>query len=45
MFFLRKLHHTVIMKIKNNVVLWFNKYQGERDPCKHILAVKKLVKV
>ncbi len=32
MFFLRKLHHTVIMKIKNNVVLWFNKYQEKGLP-------------
>lgn len=39
------VHHTVILeKDKERCTCeWFSKYQGERGPCKHVLAVKKLV--
>lgn len=38
------VRHTVILDDKNErcTCEWFSKYQGERGPCKHVLAVKKL---
>lgn len=41
------VHHTVIIQEEKErcTCEWFSKYQGERDPCKHVLAVKKLVNV
>lgn len=39
------VHHTVIIEEEKErcTCEWFSKYQGERGPCKHMLAVKKLV--
>lgn len=39
------VHHTVILENEKErcTCEWFSKYQGERGPCKHVLAVKKLV--
>lgn len=39
------VHHTVIIDEEKErcTCEWFSKYQGERGPCKHVLAVKKLV--
>ncbi|BAP29981.1 SWIM zinc finger protein [Chryseobacterium sp. StRB126] len=39
------VHHTVILEEDKErcTCEWFSKYQGERGPCKHVLAVKKLV--
>lgn len=39
------VHHTVIIEEEKErcTCEWFSKYQGERGPCKHVLAVKKLV--
>ncbi|WPO90312.1 SWIM zinc finger family protein [Chryseobacterium sp. HR92] len=39
------VHHTVIIEEEKErcTCAWFSKYQGERGPCKHVLAVKKLV--
>ena len=39
------VHHTVIIDNGKErcTCEWFSKYQGERGPCKHVLAVKKLV--
>ncbi|PIF44379.1 SWIM zinc finger protein [Chryseobacterium sp. 52] len=39
------VHHTVIIDSDKErcTCEWFSKYQGERGPCKHVLAVKKLV--
>lgn len=39
------VHHTVILdRDKERCTCeWFSKYQGERGPCKHVLAVKKLI--
>ncbi|WP_426480748.1 SWIM zinc finger family protein [Chryseobacterium sp. R2ACT005] len=39
------VHHTVIIEQEKErcTCEWFSKYQGERGPCKHVLAVKKLV--
>lgn len=39
------VHHTVIIEDKKErcTCEWFSKYQGERGPCKHVLAVKKIV--
>lgn len=39
------VHHTVILEEDKErcTCEWFSKYQGERGPCKHVLAVKKVV--
>lgn len=39
------VHHTIILEEGKErcTCEWFSKYQGERGPCKHVLAVKKLV--
>nr|WP_315033003.1 SWIM zinc finger family protein [uncultured Chryseobacterium sp.] len=39
------VHHTVIIEEEKErcTCEWFSKYQGGRGPCKHVLAVKKLV--
>lgn len=39
------VHHTVIIENAKErcTCEWFSKYQGERGPCKHVLAVKKLI--
>ena len=39
------VHHTVIIKNDKErcTCEWFSKYQDERGPCKHVLAVKKLI--
>ncbi|WP_160138948.1 SWIM zinc finger family protein [Chryseobacterium sp. c4a] len=39
------VHHTVILEEDKErcTCEWFSKYQGERGPCKHVLAVKKMV--
>ncbi|NIF07144.1 SWIM zinc finger family protein [Chryseobacterium sp. Tr-659] len=39
------VHHTVIIEEDKErcTCEWFCKYQGERGPCKHLLAVKKLI--
>ncbi|KXH80432.1 SWIM zinc finger family protein [Chryseobacterium kwangjuense] len=39
------VHHTVIIDPDKErcTCEWFSKYQGERGPCKHVLAVKKLI--
>lgn len=39
------VHHTVIIDNDKErcTCEWFSKYQGERGPCKHVLAVKKLI--
>ncbi|MDM1556282.1 SWIM zinc finger domain-containing protein [Chryseobacterium indologenes] len=41
------VHHTVILEEEKErcTCEWFSKYQGERGPCKHVLAVKKLVNI
>ncbi|MFS4472241.1 SWIM zinc finger family protein [Chryseobacterium sp. T20] len=41
------IYHTVIIQEEKErcTCEWFSKYQGERGPCKHVLAVKKLVNV
>ncbi|WP_079240500.1 SWIM zinc finger family protein [Chryseobacterium indologenes] len=41
------VHHTVIIQEEKVrcTCEWFSKYQGERGPCKHVLAVKKLINV
>lgn len=41
------VHHIVIIQEEKErcTCEWFSKYQGERGPCKHVLAVKKLVNV
>jgi len=40
------VHHTVIIEEEKErcTCEWFSKYQGKRGPCKHVLAVKKLIK-
>ncbi|MEG0927893.1 SWIM zinc finger family protein [Chryseobacterium sp.] len=39
------VHHTIIIEGEKErcTCEWFSKYQGERGPCKHVLAVKKLI--
>ncbi|REC75856.1 SWIM zinc finger family protein [Chryseobacterium elymi] len=39
------VHHTVIIDHDKErcTCEWFSKYQGERGPCKHVLAVKKII--
>jgi hypothetical protein len=39
------VHHTVILENEKErcTCEWFSKYQGERGPCKHVLAVKKMM--
>ncbi|MDN3694760.1 SWIM zinc finger family protein [Chryseobacterium tructae] len=39
------VHHTVILEEDKErcTCEWFSKYQGERGPCKHVLAVKKII--
>ncbi|ROI04383.1 SWIM zinc finger family protein [Chryseobacterium sp. G0240] len=39
------VHHTIIIEEGKErcTCEWFSKYQGERGPCKHVLAVKKLI--
>ena len=39
------VHHTIIIEGEKErcTCEWFGKYQGERGPCKHVLAVKKLI--
>lgn len=39
------VHHTVIIENDKErcTCEWFSKYQGERGPCKHVLALKKLI--
>ncbi|MBV8326342.1 SWIM zinc finger family protein [Chryseobacterium sp.] len=39
------VHHTVIIEGEKErcTCEWFSKYQGERGPCKHVLAVKKII--
>lgn len=39
------VHHTVIVEEEKErcTCEWFSKYQGERGPCKHVLAVKKVM--
>ncbi len=39
------VHHTVILEEEKErcTCEWFSKYQGERGPCKHVLAVKKII--
>lgn len=39
------VHHTVIIENDKErcTCEWFSKYQDERGPCKHVLAVKKLI--
>ncbi|MGE8554032.1 MAG: SWIM zinc finger family protein [Chryseobacterium jejuense] len=39
------VHHTVILEEDKErcTCEWFSKYQGERGPCKHVLAVKRVV--
>ncbi|MDR6371773.1 hypothetical protein J2795_003995 [Chryseobacterium bernardetii] len=41
------VNHTVIIEEEKErcTCEWFSKYQGERGPCKHVLAVKRLVNV
>lgn len=41
------VRHTVILDDKNErcTCEWYSKYQGERGPCKHVLAVKKMVRM
>lgn len=41
------VHHTVIIDNGKErcTCEWFSKYQGQRGPCKHVLAVKKLVQM
>lgn len=41
------VHHTIIIEEERErcTCEWFSKYQGERGPCKHVLAVKKLVNI
>ncbi|MBB6372319.1 SWIM zinc finger family protein [Chryseobacterium shigense] len=41
------VHHTVIIENDKErcTCEWFSKYQGERGPCKHVLAVKKLMQI
>ncbi|AZB19772.1 SWIM zinc finger family protein [Chryseobacterium indologenes] len=41
------VHHTVIIEEEKErcTCEWFSKYQGERGPCKHVLAVKKVINV
>ncbi|KMQ58597.1 SWIM zinc finger domain protein [Chryseobacterium angstadtii] len=41
------VHHTVIIDLEKErcTCEWFSKHQGERGPCKHVLAVKKLVNI
>ncbi|WP_238555451.1 SWIM zinc finger domain-containing protein [Chryseobacterium sp. P1-3] len=38
------VQHTIILEEGKErcTCEWFIKYQGERGPCKHVLAVKKL---
>ncbi|MDR1090917.1 MAG: SWIM zinc finger domain-containing protein [Prevotella sp.] len=40
------VRHTVILDDKNErcTCEWYSKYQGERGPCKHVLAVKKMIR-
>jgi len=40
------VRHTVILDNDNERCTcdWFSKYQGERGLCKHVLAVKKIIK-
>ena len=40
------VRHTVILDSENErcTCEWFSKHQGERGPCKHVLAVKKSIK-
>ena len=39
------VHHTIIIEDEKErcTCEWFSKYQGERGPCKHMLAVKKVI--
>lgn len=39
------VQHTVIIEGEKErcTCEWFSKYQGERGPCKHVLAVKKII--
>lgn len=39
------VQHTVIIDASGErcTCEWFSKYQGQRGPCKHVLAVKKLI--
>lgn len=39
------VHHTVILDHEKErcTCEWYSKYQGERGPCKHVLAVKKMM--
>ncbi|MFZ4931190.1 SWIM zinc finger family protein [Chryseobacterium sp. Mn2064] len=39
------VHHTIIIEDGKErcTCEWFSKYQGERGPCKHMLAVKKVI--
>ncbi len=40
------VRHTVILDTKQErcTCEWYSKYQGERGPCKHVIAVKKLTR-
>lgn len=40
------VRHTVILdnRCERCTCEWYSKYQGERGPCKHVLAVKKITK-
>lgn len=40
------VRHTVILDNRSErcTCEWYSKYQGERGPCKHVLAVKKITK-
>jgi hypothetical protein len=39
------VNHTVILEAEKErcTCTWFSKHQGERGPCKHVLAVKKIL--
>ncbi|REC48519.1 SWIM zinc finger family protein [Chryseobacterium pennipullorum] len=41
------VHHTIIIETGKErcTCEWFSKYQGLRGPCKHVLAVKKMIAV
>ncbi|KPE50063.1 SWIM zinc finger family protein [Chryseobacterium indologenes] len=41
------VHHTVILEEEKErcTCEWFSKYQGERGPCRHMLAVKKIIQI
>ncbi|MEB5696039.1 SWIM zinc finger family protein [Klebsiella aerogenes] len=40
------VQHTVILDSVGErcTCVWYSKYQGERGPCKHVLALKKQVR-